>query len=436
MGIKESTMLILTDAIENNNKFYELILNDDSDNVNARWGRVGAIGQSKIYSGGLGKFNELKNQKIAKGYVKANTISTNISKVGQDKIALAEVAKRDMVGQSDTKTTKSNVLVKLVDRLAEMNRHQIVAASNGNIKIDETGMISTPLGLVTASTIGEARELLEKIEKFCSKKDYASSQYIHSLEGYLKLIPQKVPPRRGWYETFFTDFTSLTSQNSLLDQLEGSLDLYKTKEKEIRKQMSKNPGVVEKVFSTHLSMVEDKDIISRINRFYLENRNAKHVSAHLKLKNVFELHNDDLNNRFKTVSKEIGNVKSLWHGTRAFNVLSILKNGLIIPKSGGSYHITGRMFGNGVYFSDQSTKSLNYSYGYWDGSGRDDNCFMFVADVAMGKEYVAPGPGNNFPQKGYHSTFAKANKSGVMNNEMIVYDIKQVNLKYLCEFSR
>jgi len=267
MGIKESAMLILTDAIENNNKFYELILNDDSDNVNARWGRVGAVGQSKIYSGGLGKFNELKNQKIAKGYVKTNTVSMNISKGGQDKIALAEVAKRDMVGQDSVKTTKSNVLIKLVDRLAEMNRHQIVAASNGNIKIDETGMISTPLGLVTASTIGEARELLEKIEKFCSKKDYASSQYIHSLEDYLKLIPQKVPPRRGWYQTFFTDFTSLTSQNSLLDQLEGSLDLYKTKELEMRKKMSENPGVVEKVFGTHLSMVEDKDIIGRINRF-------------------------------------------------------------------------------------------------------------------------------------------------------------------------
>lgn len=37
-----------------------------------------------------------------------------------------------------------------------------------------------------------------------------------------------------------------------------------------------------------------------------------------------------------------GNEMMLWHGTRAFNILSIFKVGLIIPRSGGSYHITGR----------------------------------------------------------------------------------------------
>ena len=168
--------------------------------------------------------------------------------------------------------------------------------------------------------------------------------------------------------------------------------------------------------------------------FFDESKNGSHVSSHLKLKNVFELTNNDMNARFEAVAKKIGNTKMFWHGTRAFNVLSILKNGLIIPKNGGSYHITGRMFGDGLYFSDQSTKSLNYSYGYWDGGAKDSNCFMFVADVAMGKEYIPSGPGNNFPKPGYDSVFAKAHKSGVMNNEMIVYDINQANLRYLCEF--
>lgn len=32
--------------------------------------------------------------------------------------------------------------------------------------------------------------------------------------------------------------------------------------------------------------------------------------------------------------------------------------------------------------------------------------------------------------KGYDSTFAKSQKSGVMNNEMIVYDVNQANLRY------
>jgi poly [ADP-ribose] polymerase len=435
MAVKENAMLIFTDAKENNNKFYELILNDD-DSVDTRWGRVGAEGQKKTVSGGKYEFDRILRSKTAKGYVLSKTVGINISSGGQDKMALAETAKRDLV-KADIATDKNaSVLIKLVERLSEMNRHQIMTASNGNIKVDETGLITTPLGLVTASTIGEARAYLNKIEKFCNSKKFDSNDYIGYLEEYLRLIPQKVPTRRGWYETFFTDFSSLTAQSSLLDQLEGSLDIYKSKEEEIRKKMNQSSPVIEKVFKTQLEMVTDQTVINKINKFFLENKNDRHVSANLKLKNVFELKNDDAASRFQEVAKKIGNVRMLWHGTRAFNVLSILKGGLIIPKSGGSYHITGRMFGDGVYFSDQSTKSLNYSYGYWDGGAKDDNCFMFVADVAMGKEHIPSGPGNHFPVKGYDSTFAKANKSGVMNNEMIVYNINQCQLRYLCEFGR
>jgi poly [ADP-ribose] polymerase len=433
MGVKETAMLIFTDAKENNNKFYELILNDD-DSVNTRWGRVGAEGQKKTVYGGKYEFDRILHSKTAKGYVRSKTVSVNVPSGSNDKVALAETAKRDMVKTDNIKDKNSSVLMKLVERLAEMNRHQIMSASNGNIKIDETGLITTPLGLVTASTIDEARVLLEKMEKFCTKKTFSSNQYIESLENYLQLIPQKVPTRRGWYETFFTDFSSLTAQSSLLDQLEGSLDLYKSKEEEIRKKLSESKGPEEKVFGTQLALVEDDAIIKKINKFFNDNKNDRHVSSHLKLKNVFELQNKDMESRFEEMSKKIGNVRMLWHGTRAFNVLSILKGGLIIPKSGGSYHITGRMFGDGLYFSDQSTKSLNYSYGYWDGGNKDDKCFMFVADVAMGKEHTPAGPGNSFPPRGYDSVFAKAHKSGVMNNEMIVYNINQAHLRYLCEF--
>jgi poly [ADP-ribose] polymerase len=126
-------------------------------------------------------------------------------------------------------------------------------------------------------------------------------------------------------------------------------------------------------------------------------------------------------------------VRELWHGTRASNLLSMLKSGFYIPPSNAP-HVTGRMFGNGVYFSDQSTKALNYAYGYWSGQ-RETNCFMFLCDVAMGREYTPPGPSSNLPMSGYDSTFAKAGQSSVANNEMIVYKTCQVNPRYLIEFA-
>ena len=426
-------MLIFTDSKENNNKFYELILQEDANTIVAKWGRVGSSGQSKVSSGGKYEFDRTISSKIAKGYVKSKTVSISGGTKTSDSTALAEAAKRDLIGHRALDKNTA-LLVKLVDRLTEMNRHQIVAASNGNIKIDETGLITTPLGLVTASTIDEARILLSNIEKSVARKSFSTNTYIESLENYLRLIPQKVPSKRGWGDIFFTEFSSLTAQSSLLDQLEGSLDLYKQKEQDILKKLADGSQIAEKVFLTNLELVEDTDVFKKLEKFYNDNKNSRHISAHLKLKNVFALKNEEFEKRFTEKSKKIGNVRQLWHGTRAFNVLSIFKNGLIIPK-GGNFHITGRMFGDGVYFSDQSTKSLNYSYGYWGGGKVEENCFMLVADVAMGKEYVPSSHNQNFPVKGYDSVFAQANKSGVMNNEMIVYDLAQVNLRYLCEFS-
>ena len=89
----------------------------------------------------------------------------------------------------------------------------------------------------------------------------------------------------------------------------------------------------------------------------------------------------------------------------------------------------------GQSFANASTKSLNYAYGYWGGGGvRDENCFMFLADVAMGKHYV-PKYGEQLPKAGYDSTWAKKNESGVQNDELIVYNTAQICPRYLIEFA-
>ena len=83
--------------------------------------------------------------------------------------------------------------------------------------------------------------------------------------------------------------------------------------------------------------------------------------------------------------------------------------------------------------SDQSTKSLNYSIGYWGNSRVQGNVFMFHCEAAMGKEYIPTYGMQKIPQ-GYDSFFAKPGQSGIMNNEMIVPSLNQFALRYLCEF--
>ena len=138
-------------------------------------------------------------------------------------------------------------------------------------------------------------------------------------------------------------------------------------------------------------------------------------------------------NRFDKKGKGMKNVWQLWHGTKASNLLSIMRGGLIIPSSGAS-HCTGRCYGDGVYASSISTKALNYATNYWGNKGDTSRTFMFLLDMAMGKYHLAKRAWGSYPVKGTNSTWAKGGHSGVINDEMIVYRLDQCNLTHLVEF--
>lgn len=425
--MKKQDILIFTDVKNNNNKFYNITLEDDNNSINVKYGRVGSEGQTTSYTGGLKKYNSIINSKIAKGYVLSKIVSVD-SKIISNKSKLKAVAKRDILG--DIKEAKS---LDLINKLIEINKHQILKISGGNIQVDDSGLIKTSLGLVNRETISDARKILNKLTKeLKSFPDISKSiNYPILLGDYLKLIPQKVPSLRGWDINFFVYTTTIDKQNDFLNQLESSMDLYDKKVKsEVDNNITNN-----KVFNFKLALLEDKKKFKEISDHFRNTLNSQHVSKNLKLKNIYVLTNEEHDKKFLTSKDKFGNMKQLWHGTRAFNILSILKNGLIVPKSSDGIKITGRMFGDGLYFSDQSTKALNYSYGYWDGRSKDNECFMFLANVALGKTYTPKKPGSYKP-KDCDSIFAKAKVSGVLNNEMIVPNVEQVQLKYLCEFGR
>lgn len=427
---KKYAMLVKVDGTNNNNKFYEIKWNDD-DSVTARYGRNGDTGVTEQKGFGEAAFNKVYKSKTAasKGYKEVD-VMTNASTgtpaasstLSPATESLASIAKRDI-------SNNDPVMAKLLDRLASINKYQLLQATGNQIDIVD-GIVQTVLGPVSLSSVDKARVELIELSKFIDNADFGS-EYIQHLNEYLSFIPQKVPRARGWGEEFFTKVSTFQQQNSLLDQIETSIKNYKAPDPVV----DTSQPAPSRVFGHSLQLVTDTSVIDRIRKFYESNMNARHVSSQLRLKNVYVISNPDSESRYKKAFDRVGNEMQLWHGTRAFNVLSILKGGLIIPTSAGGYHITGRMFGDGLYFSDQSTKSLNYAHGYWGGGGYDNNCFMFLADVAMGKHHTPSAPLSRIPS-GYDSCFAVGGKSGVANNEMIVYSLDQANLKYLCEFDK
>jgi poly [ADP-ribose] polymerase len=132
------------------------------------------------------------------------------------------------------------------------------------------------------------------------------------------------------------------------------------------------------------------------------------------------------------------NVIPLFHGTRTENLTGILKKGLLIRPSGAV--ITGSMYDKmGAIYFGKSSKSINYTNikaSYW-ANGNDNIAYLFIADCVLGNQLIAKGPYGYTLQniKPNHSVYAVGGASGVVNDEFMLYQINQHNIRYLLEFT-
>lgn len=419
MGAVAEHKLILTDLEVNSNKFWNVQLNDDCS-VTTVYGRVGEKGQSTTKRFGsmdqAEKFlNTKMREKERKGYSKQRILGAAPVQVNAAEMIQADAA---------DPTTK-----KLIDYLVKVNVHQITASTT--IKFDVgTGTFSTPLGVVTPDGIDEAEVILSKMGKFVERHDWSDPVFVHLINDYMRIIPSDIGRGRPNPQVLYPSLSAIQSQQQILDSLRASVAALST--------APKSTAAAE--FRAKLKLITDDGgegsaTFKRVLKLYRDSKNDRHQAASLRLRRVYEIEILGMNAAFANDGAKMSNIWELWHGTKAANLLSILNHGYVVPRQGGSIAVTGRMFGDGVYFSDQSTKSLNYASGYWSGT-REDHCFMLLNDVAMGKYYTPNGPFSGGCKKGYDSTYAKAGRSGVQNNEMIVYRTGQIRPKYLCEFSR
>ena len=427
--IVKQAMYIKSDVKNNNNKFWEIKLYDDF-NVYVRNGRVGSSGQSQPVKsfGSLDQAEKFFDKKVRekeaprKGYTKAEVLMDDVQEVSVsndlEDVALKQIAVKD------------NETTKLIQHLSKKNIHNIISSTT--IKYDSSkGTFKTPLGIITKTGIDNARTVLDELIPYVKKSKYEDEIFIEKFQKYIQLIPHKVG-RKLVPEDILPDIDSFQKEIQILDALDASLqDVLNAKPDTNDTPKTDHP----KLFDVDVNVLDDTKEFKRIRDMYHKTKKSMHTSHKLDVKKVYTIKIKQMHDMFEKKGKPIGNIMELWHGSRVENCLSILKSGLIIPKSGAS-HVTGRMFGDGVYGSDISTKALNYAQGYWGHGSMDSNCFMFLVDFAMGKHYIAKGSHERFPVTGYDSTFAKESKSGVINNEMIVYNLYQCNIKFLVEFDK
>lgn len=414
----EEKRFILTDTENNNNKYWNIILMDNGD-VKTEWGRVGYSGQSKLFPREGSRFFYKKIQeKKDKGYREQHTMVGEKSTVIASTQTLATIARKQI-------ETNNPVAEALIARLAKENIHNIVNSIKVNYNVN-SGLFSTPLGIITQTGLDTARNTLVQISDCILRNQVITPNLFND---YCTVIPQNFGMKCPKPNEFFRDIDVIRKQNDILDALQTSLQSAKVPVAGVDA-----PEVEEQVFSVKVHLVEDGREIDAIRKLYRSTQQSIHAASRLDVKTVYDIEIKTVADAFEKEGKKVGNIMRLYHGTKTANLLSILKTGLKLtpPKTA---QIAGAVFGPGCYFSDKSTKSLNYSYGYWTG-GQYSNCFMFLADVAMGKYYVPKSSSDRpFPRPGYDSIFAKEGHSGVINNEMVVFNTNQINLVKLIEFS-
>ena len=422
--------LICTDCSDNSNKFWHGYCFSNGD-AYCEWGRVDYTKQHEYYAFGdtyeakrwLDKKTKDKMSYTDKAaYTRQQTIAGNgvvkTSSPASGNFNLKSIAQKEIEGDSEVK--------KLVAWLAEVNIHQITANTQITYNV-QTGTFSTPLGLVTPNGIDEARVLLNDIADFVVNRDWGNTRYQKLLADYLRIVPQNVGMRRGWHETILSGSDALQKQGDILDSLAASLS---TPAAPQWKMESK------RVFETKLDTVTDSVIFSSIKTKYNSAKGNHHDVQDYDVKKAWNIHIPSVRSAFEKDGIKVGNFQELYHGSKASNLLSCLRLGLIIPPK-TSPHVCGRMWHDGIYMSSQPDKALRYATNAWTSGGNTDRKFMFLCKAALGKQHI-PRSGDSWGYRlpsGYDSCWAKAGVSGVMNHEQIVYRTSQVDLLYLIEFT-
>ena len=416
-SVLDSCTLIYVEIGKNSNKVWRGSLLNDGTFL-AEWGRVGNTLQSKHHCLGSvalakSKFERTKRQKIRKGYTEAKLVDEDTQETTAiEPDELETIASKQIEHGRDPRSKE------LIRYLVKSNIHQIISQTNISYNAS-TGRFQTPLGIVTPKAIAEAREYLIQIAATRRSNSYKLRQLLNK---YLRLIPQNLGHKLD--ESQFVLPQEIQRQYEILNALDAAVSSNPSQNNVFECTINRVPG----------STVEGKKTFRWLNNLYKSTSNSNHFAARYKLRRVYELNIPAMAKAFVAKEKAIGNVKLHWHGTKASNLLSIFRQGLIIPPA-NAVQCTGRMFGNGIYGSQQSTKALNYATNYWNASGDDEErVFMLLCDFAMGKEFHPQSYSRNYPVNGYDSTYVAPGAASTINQESIVYSTAQVNIKYLCEF--
>ncbi|XP_057363781.1 poly [ADP-ribose] polymerase 1 isoform X3 [Manis pentadactyla] len=449
-----SATLGLVDIVKGTNSYYKLQLLEGDKEVRywifRSWGRVGTvIGSNKLEQmpskeDAIEHFMKLYEEKTGNSWHCKN-FTKHPKKFypleidyGQDEEAVKKLtvtpgAKSELPGPVQD-------LIKMIFDVESMKKAMV------EYEIDLQKM---PLGKLSKRQIQAAYSILSEVQQVVSQGS-SDSQILDLSNRFYTLIPHdfgmKKPP-------LLNNADSVQAKVEMLDNL---LDI------EVAYSLlrggsddgSKDPiDVNYEKLKTDIKVVDKDSKEAETIRKYVKNTHAStHNAYDLEVIDIFKIAREGESQRFKPF-KQLHNRRLLWHGSRTTNFAGILSQGLRIAPPEAP--VTGYMFGKGIYFADMVSKSANYCHT----SQGDPVGLILLGEVALGNMYelkhashisklpkgkhsvkglgkTTPDPSASITVDGAEVPLGTGISSGVSDtcllyNEYIVYDVAQVNLKYL-----
>ena len=454
-----SCTLNKSDLNNNNNKYYIIqLLEHDTNNslkLFTRWGRIGVPGQHEVKdvdsSTGPRQFMKKYRDKTKGGY---QEIFIDYE---------AEVKKEDLPEENKKKNNKNkktynNTLDKdIMDLMRLIYDKQMINDNLHEIGYDSKKM---PLGKLSPVTLTNGLNILKEIETELNK----SSPDDDILKQLSSNFYTQIPHDFGFQKMANFIIDSIEKVKNKIDMISTLSDMKITlkilenvdeDDEEYENQEEKQLNDYYKKLNCDIRAISTEEkIYSTLNKYLTAQANNKdfdsyyHGRNNLSIIKAYELNRHGESDKYE----DLGNKKLLWHGSRITNFVGILSQGLrIAPPEAPS---SGYLYGKGVYFADMAKKSSYYCYPV------NNIALILLGEVSLGEEDERTNIDFSLPEtlkkkaNSVHALgrleasdgeyidedvyvpngeviFNEKNKCCNDYAEYIVYNVKQIKLRYL-----
>jgi len=442
--IKRAT-LQKTDLNANNNKYYGIELHKSGDllRVFTHYGRTddltkdsnAGVKECRYFTNRIEaekEYNRLYKSKTGdrKGYTEISLASSNIGSHKAKGMSSGYVDEKTVEKTVNKDISKSrpitdvcpsdirNLIALIYDEATTALTHTVQA------KITAKG-IETPLGVLTVGQIEKGEAVLKLIfEAINSAVQEKELEKLSSL--FYTAIPHNLGRTKEAVKTATIDNKVKISEKE--ETLQLMRDMLSVDGEMHNVLVQDDLGIKYKALGAKIEACIQGSEEELQWKNFVQNSLVKKTP--LKVKAVYKVQRPGEKEVFK---ESIGNIKSLFHGSRIKNWVGLLTRGTLMPKlvtAMGIGRTDGGWLGNGIYFGDAACTSV-----YYTSPGKNGHRLMSIHSVALGKmkDFRVITYGINEAPPGFNSCHG-VRGSQFADTELCIYDAAQQHMNYLIEF--